>query len=514
MKRNFLKRTIALTLAAMLCAAALIPSFAVTRYQDVKEGSWYTGAVRYVSRNGLMTGTDAVTFSTKVEFTRAMTVQVLAQLASADLSAYTETRFTDVPAGKWYTSAVAWADANEIATGISDDTFGYKNSVTREQLALMLYKFTEIFNIKNNNPAGPETLDGFTDTDRIHDWAYDGMVWAVRNELLSGMTDGSLDPRGTTTRAQAAQIFYNLSLMKETGCLPDTSDVDSIVVEESDAVRIVCWGDSLTEGYNATNSYPEEIAKLSGLEVINYGIAAESAEQIACRQGAIQTYVEPMVIPADTTPVAFDTLTGDGNPSDMAYYATKPLGITIGGVEGTMIYNKDDSTYYFTRNEAGEEVEITELTQVATEGMINRTNNDIQVIFIGSNNKPNLNSIHDIISLQKKMIEYSDTDKYIIVGYTAKPLIPELVAINDLLEETYGDKFLDASEYFTTKALEDAGIEPTEEDLANIAQNQIPSSLLAFWHNGQPDDLHGNEIFNELLGKLIYEKIVELGYID
>jgi len=323
MKRNFLKRTIALTLAAMLCAAALIPSFAVTRYQDVKEGSWYTGAVRYVSRNGLMTGTDAVTFSTKVEFTRAMTVQVLAQLASADLSAYTETRFTDVPAGKWYTSAVAWADANEIATGISDDTFGYKNSVTREQLALMLYKFTEIFNIKNNNPAGPETLDGFTDTDRIHDWAYDGMVWAVRNELLSGMTDGSLDPRGTTTRAQAAQIFYNLSLMKETGCLPDTSDVDSIVVEESDAVRIVCWGDSLTEGYNATNSYPEEIAKLSGLEVINYGIAAESAEQIACRQGAIQTYVEPMVIPADTTPVAFDTLTGDGNPSDMAYYATK-----------------------------------------------------------------------------------------------------------------------------------------------------------------------------------------------
>ena len=514
MKRNLLRKSIALTLAALLCAATLIPCFAVTRFQDVKEGSWYTGAVRYVSRNGLMKGTDAVTFSTKVEFTRAMTVQVLAQVIGADISGFSETRFSDVPAGKWYTSAVAWADANGIATGISDDTFGYKNSVTREQLALMIYKFTGLFNIKNRTPNGPESIDGFTDVDRVHDWAYDAMTWAVRNELISGLDDGSLDPRGTATRAQAAQIFYNLSLMKETGCLPDTTGVDSIVVKEADAPRIVCWGDSLTEGYNATNSYPEEMAKISGLEVINYGIAAETAEQIACRQGAIHTYVEPMTIPADTTPVAFDTLTGDGNPSDMAYYATKPLGITIGGVEGTMIYNKDDSTYYFTRNEAGEEVEITELTQVVTEGMANRTDNDIQVIFIGSNNKPNLNSIEDIIALQKKMIEYSDTDKYIIVGYTAKPLVPDLVALNDLLEETYGDKFVDASEYFTTKALADAGIEPTAEDLANIAQNQIPSSLLSFWSNGEPDDLHGNEIFNELLGKLIYEKIVELGYLN
>ena len=514
MKTNVMKKSIALMLAVLLAAATLVPCFAVTRFQDVKEGSWYTGAVRFVSRNGLMKGTSASTFSTKVEFTRAMAVQVLAQLAEADLTKAPEKlHFCDVPAGKWYTAAVEWANENGIANG-TGEAFNPSASVTREELALMIFKFSEKFNIKNNAPKGPETLDGFTDLDRVHAWALNGVQWAVRNGLISGMDDGSLDPRGTTTRAQAAQIFYNLSIMKETGCLPNTDDVDSIVVNESDVPRIVCWGDSLTEGYNATNSYPEEIAKISGLEVINYGIAAETAEQIACRQGAIHTYVEPMTIPADTTPVAFNTLTGDGNPSDMAYYATKPLGITIGGVSGTMMYNKDDSTYYVTRNEAGEEVEITEFTQVVTEGMENRTDNDIQVIFIGSNNKPDLDSVQDIIALQKKMIEYSDTDKYVIVGYTAKPMIPDLVAINDLLEETYGDKFLDASEYFTTKALADAGIEPTAEDLANIAQNQIPSSLLSFWSNGQPDDLHGNEIFNELLGKLIYEKIVELGYLD
>ncbi len=512
MKRNIFKRTFALLLASLLLAATLLPGMAVTRFDDVKEGSWYTGAVRFVSRNGLMKGTDATTFSTKVEFTRAMSALVLAQLAGADLSVYTETRFIDVPDGKWYTAAVAWADENDIANG-TGEAFQPSIPVTREQLSLMISKFAEKYNIKNKAPAGAEDLEGFTDVDRVHDWAIDGVKWAVHNGLISGMDDGSLDPRGTTTRAQAAQIFYNLSLMKETGCIPDTSDVDSIVVNESDVPRIVCWGDSLTEGYNATNSYPEEIAKLSGLDVINYGIAAETAEQIACRQGAIHTYVYPMTIPADTTPVAFDTVTGDGNPSDMAFYATNGVEITIAGVTGRMMYDDESSTYFFTRNEPGEEVVITELTQVATEGMVNRTSNDIQVIFIGSNNKPNLDSIHDIIALQKKMIEYSDTDKYIIVGYTAKPLVPDLVKINDLLEETYGDKFLDASEYFTTQALEDAGIEPTEEDLANIAQNQIPSSLLTFWSNGEPDDLHGNEIFNELLGKIIYEKIVELGYL-
>lgn len=508
-----MKKLTAFFLAVLFTVLTLVPAGAVTRYDDVHEGSWYTGAVRYVSRNGLMTGTDAKTFSTKLEFTRAMSVLVLAQLADVDLSAYTNTRFTDVPEGKWYTAAVAWADDNGIANGTGEAFLPY-NSITREELSLIISKFAEKYEISNSEPTGAEDIDGFSDADRVHEWAIEGVKWAVHNGLISGMENNILDPRGTATRAQAAQIFYNLSLMKETGCIPDTSDVDSIVVNESDTPRIVCWGDSLTEGYNATNSYPEELAKLSGVEVINYGISAESAEQIACRQGAIATYVYPMTIPADTTPVAFDTFTADGNPSDMAYYATNGLDITIGGIEGHMYYDKNTSVYYFTRNEPGEEVEITELTQIVTEGMYNRTDNDIQVFFIGSNNWPSVDNLHQIIEIQQDMIAYSDTDEYIIVGYTAKPVMPELVELNKILKETYGDKFLDASEYFMTDALADAGIDPTAQDLADIANNQIPASLRAFYPNGQLDDLHGNETFNELLAGIVYEKILELGYLN
>ena len=511
--KNIFKKLTALVLAALLAALTLSPIGAVTTYDDVAEGKWYTAAVRYVSRNGLMTGTAEGIFSPGVEFTRAMTVQVLSQLSGDDLSAYTETDFADVPAGKWYTTAVAWAADKGVAAG-DGANFNPYASVTREQLAQMIFQFAQLKGIENTEAQGPETADGFADAASIHSWAKDGVDWAVHNGLISGTGENILTPRGTATRAQAAQIFCNLLLMKETGCIPNTDDADAIVIRESETDRIVCWGDSLTAGYNATNSYPEELEKLSGVTTVNYGVSGDRGEDIASRQGALPNYVYPMTIPADTTPIDVELVFGNGDGSSMGFRGMNGVNeITIGGVKGELSY--DGTLFYFTRSEAGEEVEITEFTQVVTEGMTNRTNKDIQVYFIGSNNHPRVNTLDEIIEYQQKMIAYGDTDEYIIIGFTAPTIMPELIEMNEILADIYGDKFVDASAYFRSEQVFiDAGIEPTAQDLKDIQENQIPVSFRAFESNGEQDDLHGNELFNELLAKLVYEKILELGYLD
>ena len=93
-------------IVALLMAFTVFPLYAadnapVAGFRDVTENKWYAEAVAYVAEKELMTGTSATTFDPSVTLTRAMTVQILAQIAGADLSAYTETPFTDVPAGTY-----------------------------------------------------------------------------------------------------------------------------------------------------------------------------------------------------------------------------------------------------------------------------------------------------------------------------------------------------------------------------------------------------------------------------
>ncbi|MBQ4055457.1 MAG: S-layer homology domain-containing protein [Clostridia bacterium] len=486
----------------------------VAGFSDVTENKWYAEAVAYVAEKELMTGTSATTFDPSVTLTRAMTVQILAQIAGADLSAYTETDFVDVPAGKWYTSSVAWADENEIATGISDDTFGYKNPVTREQLALMICKFAEKYGIVNLYPTPTENADGFADADKIHSWAKEGVDWAVKYGMISGMGNGNLDPRGTATRAQAAQIFYNLDYLKDNSYLPpDTADFDALTVEESTKTRIVCWGDSLTAGGGASATqyaYPRVLATISGLPVRNYGVGGETSGHIASRQGARAIYVAPVIIPADTTSVEVQLLGDDMEPTDLGLFGNAGLSpFTIAGVKGKFFYNESSGKYFFTRNSGtgNEEVVISRPTRVVTAGMEGRTTADINVIFSGSNNGYSANNINKLIDIERQMIEFSGSDKYVIIGMTCLDRMPDIAEINAKMADAFGDNFLDIRTYFLTEGLADAGIEPTAEDLADIERGEIPSSLRA-------DEIHGNDIFYRLLAEQVYEKILELGYAE
>ncbi|MBQ3100201.1 MAG: S-layer homology domain-containing protein [Clostridia bacterium] len=496
-----MKRITAL-LAALLIVIAALPLYAadnayIGQFKDVTENKWYAEAVAYVAENELMTGTTATTFAPSVNLTRAMTVLILSKIANADLTAYTETKFTDVPVGKWYTSAVAWADENGVANG-TGELFLPGDSVTREQLAQMIYKFAQKYDVYNEFPSTTENADGFADTDRIHAWAKEGVDWAVNNGMISGVGNNTLDPRGTATRAQAAQIFYNLDyLNKNTYLPPDTSDYDAVTIKEGTKDRVVIWGNSMSQGYD------EHLIKLlpEGVLLRSFASGGDTSQHIAMKQGGIPLYVAPFTIPANQENVQIDLL--DENLQTVVslsdWDTTGLAPVKINGVSG-FVYNNGNDEYFFKRNDKApyEEVKVDRLTRVVTKGMTDQTTSDIHVVYSG----PYSMTSGQYIDLLNSMIDFSGSDRFVIVGFIA----PDSGEIYDALVNEFGAKFLDIKTYFLNQALIDAGIEPTEEDLEDIANGKLPVSL-------RRDDVHGNEIYDELLAKLIMDKIDELGYL-
>ena len=175
-------------------------------FTDVSSGEWYYDAVAYVYEKGLMDGTSAVTFDPGAVLTRAMTAQVLWNLAGSP-AAPGGAGFTDVAADAWYAGAVNWAAAQGIVAGYDTGAFGPEDAVTREQLAAMLYRYA-------GTPEPTGGLDGFADKDAASGYAADALCWAVGEGLLTGKDGGRLDPAGTATRAEVAVILMRFAEKK------------------------------------------------------------------------------------------------------------------------------------------------------------------------------------------------------------------------------------------------------------------------------------------------------------
>lgn len=173
-------------------------------FLDVAEGAWYYDAVTYCYENGIMDGTSSVSFAPGMLLNRAMAAQVLYNLA--DGTASTAAGFPDVAASAWYADAVNWAAANGYVTGYDNGSFGPEDSLTREQLAVILYRYA-------GSPEPTGSLDGFTDAASASDYAVDALRWAVGEGLLTGKDGGRLDPAGTASRAELAQILARFAQM-------------------------------------------------------------------------------------------------------------------------------------------------------------------------------------------------------------------------------------------------------------------------------------------------------------
>ena len=153
-------------------------------FTDVAEGDWFYDYVEYVYANGLMDGVSGTAFEPNANMTRAMVWAILARIDG-------ET----VTGANWVETAREWA----MASGVSDgtDANGY---VTREQLATMLWRYA-------GEPASSYSLSAFTDADSVSDYAATAMAWAVEHGIITGVTDTTIEPQGTATRAQCAAML-------------------------------------------------------------------------------------------------------------------------------------------------------------------------------------------------------------------------------------------------------------------------------------------------------------------
>ncbi len=181
-------------------------------YADLDASVWYHDGVHWALENGVMNGVDVQHFAPAAAASRAMVVTMLWRMegepgADFDLS------FQDVPEGSWFTEAVRWAASEHIVDGYGADAFGPNDSVSREQLATILWRFAGYKGMASP-PTESVNLGVFLDAEHISGWAYDAMCWAVDIGLITGVGDDRLSPKTEAGRAQVATVLMRYEGLK------------------------------------------------------------------------------------------------------------------------------------------------------------------------------------------------------------------------------------------------------------------------------------------------------------
>lgn len=174
-------------------------------FTDLDAKAWYHEGVDYALTNGLMNGVGGGKFEPDGQLTRAQLVTVLYRAAGEPDTGKQVNPFTDVADDAWYTKAVIWAANNGIVNGVAKNTFAPDDSITREQIAAMLYRYA------GAEAAKEDKLSAFPDAAKVSDWAKEALNWAVASGLINGVADANgtanLEPQATATRAQIATIL-------------------------------------------------------------------------------------------------------------------------------------------------------------------------------------------------------------------------------------------------------------------------------------------------------------------
>ena len=173
-----------------------------SNFTDVPRTEWYYEAVSYVATEGLMNGVSTTQFNPNGTASRAQIVTILWRLAG-EPSALTGA-FTDVPAGEYYSTAVAWASRQGIVTGVGNNRFEPNSNITREQLAVILYRYAQD---AGYSTTASGSITGYYDYARVNGYARTALQWAVGTGLITGTSSTTLSPQDTATRAQVATIL-------------------------------------------------------------------------------------------------------------------------------------------------------------------------------------------------------------------------------------------------------------------------------------------------------------------
>lgn len=177
-------------------------------YDDVRTDAWYYNAVTFVTDRGYFNGVSEMLFAPYIDMNRAMFVTVLGRMANVDTSKYMGLAFSDLEAGMYYVPYVKWANENGIVLGRSDTIFDPEASITREEMAAIMYRYCEYIGM-DMTPKNTMFMERYTDRNEISDWAVTYVEWAVGCGLMRGMTDHTIDPLEHASRAQVAQVIMN-----------------------------------------------------------------------------------------------------------------------------------------------------------------------------------------------------------------------------------------------------------------------------------------------------------------
>lgn len=214
---------------AMLLSMLPCTAFAAskTSFKDVASTAWYYNAVDYVSSHGIMSGVGNNAFSPETTLTRAQLCQILYNIEKKPYAG--NGSFADVDASAWYSGAVNWAAKQGIVNGVGNGLFEPENSVSREQMVTILYRYAMY---KNYSLSDLVSLADYSDASLIGSWAQDAMQWAVSEGIISGTTETTISPQGTATRAQAATMLMRFCQRMEAKQAFYAKNVDDFRGEE------------------------------------------------------------------------------------------------------------------------------------------------------------------------------------------------------------------------------------------------------------------------------------------
>ena len=184
-------------------------------FPDVREKDWHYKAVEFAVKKGYFSGRGDGKFGPGLNITRQDFVVVLSRIAGADLNQYSgKTAFTDVSSGAYYAKAIHWATANGVISGYNATKFGVGDSLTREQLVTILWRYAAKKGANVSVTTGTATMNTYPDAGKVNSAMRTAVAWALQNGVIGGMqVEGktSIAPQASATRAQTAQILMNIN---------------------------------------------------------------------------------------------------------------------------------------------------------------------------------------------------------------------------------------------------------------------------------------------------------------
>ncbi len=201
----------AATAVSILISGTTIQARDISGYKDVKENEWYYQYVKDVSEKQLMTGLNEMTFAPAENLARAQFATILYRMAGEPAITY-ENKYSDVADGQFYSVPVTWASQTGIITGYSNtDKFGPADSLTREQMATMMYRYAKVSGMDTSEGENVrQNLAPFPDRGRTYPFAYNSMSWVVGKKIITG-DRGNLNPQGLVNRAVCAAMLSRLT---------------------------------------------------------------------------------------------------------------------------------------------------------------------------------------------------------------------------------------------------------------------------------------------------------------